>query len=51
MAVLERFASRPALVSKHLDTTKQMLQQVLGETDYSWVQRVSVLELIEGLNQ
>jgi hypothetical protein len=51
VAVLELFASCPALVSKHPDTTKQMLQQVLGGTDYSWVQRVSVLELTEGLNQ
>jgi hypothetical protein len=51
VAVLELFASCPAFVLKHPDTTKQILQQVLEGTDYSWVQRVSVLELIEGLNQ
>jgi hypothetical protein len=51
VAVFELFASCPALVSKHPDTTKQILQQGLEGSDYSWVQQVNVLELIEKLNQ
>jgi hypothetical protein len=51
VAVLTLFAGCPALVSKYPDTTKPMLQHVIGATDYLWVQRVSVLELIEALNQ
>jgi hypothetical protein len=51
VSVFELFASCLAVVTKHSDTMKQILQHVLGGTEYSWVQRVSVLGLIEGLNQ
>jgi hypothetical protein len=51
VAVFQPFAGCSTLVSNHPDTTKAMLQQVLGGIDYSWIQHVSVPELIEGLNQ